>query len=117
EKAEPPAEKSEKKKEEKAAAEKEKEAAPKRDPNAPLAFTTTLSPDALAYDAVSRRFLIADRKARRVAVVDEHSGQVATMVGALGAPGEIVGMAIDAQQGDLWIASNGEDNTVLHKLQ
>jgi hypothetical protein len=50
-------------------------------------------------------------------VIDEHSGQVATMIGALGSPGEIVGMAIDAQQGDLWIASTGEDGPVLHKLQ
>jgi sugar lactone lactonase YvrE len=83
----------------------------------PLSFTTLLIPSALAFDAVSHRYLIADRKSRRVAVVDANTGQVATMVGALGSPGEIVGMAIDAQQGDLWIASSGEDGPVLHKLQ
>jgi len=95
----------------------EKAAAPKKDPNAPLVFTTLLSPGALAFDAVSHRYLIADRKARRVAVIDANTGQVATMIGALGSPGEIVGMAIDTLQGDLWIASMGEDGPVLHKLQ
>lgn len=85
--------------------------------SAPLTFTTLLTPGALAFDAVSQRFLIADRKARRVAVVDANTGQVATMIGALGSPGEIIGMAIDAQEGDLWIASTGEEGSVLHKLQ
>lgn len=95
----------------------EEEPAPKKDPNAPLGFATILSPDALAYDAVSRRFIIADKKARRVAVIDEHSGQVATLVGAQGALGEISGMAIDPSQGDLWVISTGEDGPSLHRMQ
>ena len=40
-------------------------------PVAPLKFTTVLTPSALAYDGVSRRFIIADRAARRIAVIDE----------------------------------------------
>ena len=83
----------------------------------PLSFTTVLTPGALAYDAVSKRFIIADRKARRVAVVDEHTGQVATLVGAQGALGEITGMAIDPQQGDLWVVSVEDAQPTLNRLQ
>ena len=76
-----------------------------------------LKPSALAYDAVSGRYLIADRAARRVAVVDESSGQVTTLVGAQGALGEIGGIAIDPQQGDLWVVSSTPDGAALHRLQ
>jgi outer membrane biosynthesis protein TonB len=82
-----------------------------------LSFTTVLKPTALAYDAVSRRFIIADRQARRIAVVDEHTGQVATLVGEQGALGEIGGMAIDPRQGELWVVTAGADGTVLHRMQ
>ena len=84
---------------------------------APLKFTTVLSPSALAYDAVSKRFIIADRQARRVAVIDEHTGQVSTLVGAQGALGDVGGLAIDASKGDLWVMSAGDDGTTLHKMQ
>jgi hypothetical protein len=86
-------------------------------PKAPLSFTTVLTPTAIAHDAVSQRFLIADRKARRIAVVDGNTGHVATLVGAQGALGDIGGMAIDPRQGDLWVASATEDGATLHKLQ
>ena len=89
----------------------------RRATDAPLSFTTLLKPSALAYDAVSRRYLIADRAARRVAVVDESSGQVTTFVGAQGALGEIGGIAIDPQQGDLWVVSSTPDGDALHRLQ
>jgi hypothetical protein len=86
-------------------------------PKAPLSFTTVLTPTAIAHDAVSQRFLIADRKARRIAVVDGNNGHVATLVGAQGALGDIGGMAIDSRQGDLWVASATDDGATLHKLQ
>ncbi|MBA2303359.1 MAG: hypothetical protein H0W08_12065, partial [Acidobacteria bacterium] len=54
----------------------------RREPGEPLKFTTILTPSALVYDVVSRRFIIADRQARRIAVIDEDTGQVATLVGA-----------------------------------
>ncbi len=82
-----------------------------------MSFTTVLTPTAIAHDAVSQRFLIADRKARRIAVVDGNSGHVATLVGAQGALGDIGGMAIDPRQGDLWVASATDDGATLHKLQ
>jgi hypothetical protein len=88
-----------------------------RAPGAPLKFTTLLTPSALAYDAVSKRFIIADRDARRVAVIDENTGQVSTLVGAQAALGDVGGIAIDARQGDLWIVSAGENGSTLHKMQ
>ena len=100
-----------------------KTAAPKPAPRAaraagaPLKFTTLLAPSALAYDAVSKRFIIADREARRVAVIDENTGQVSTLVGAQGGLGDVGGIAIDARQGDLWIVSAGENGSTLHKMQ
>lgn len=90
---------------------------PRRAPGAPLTFTTILMPSALAYDAVSRRFIMADRVARRIAVVDEHTGLVATLVGAQGALGDIGGIAIDPQHGDLWVVSTTADGAMLHRMQ
>jgi len=89
----------------------------RREPGAALKFTTLLTPSALAYDAVSRRYIIADRAARRVAVIDENTGQVATLVGAQGALGEIGGIAIDAKQGDLWVVASDGDGLRLHRMQ
>jgi hypothetical protein len=87
-------------------------------PEAPLSFTTVLTPAALAYDAVSRRYIIADRKARRVAIVDEHTGQVSTLIGAAGSLGDVGGLAIDPQKGDLWVVSTGDDDApALHQVQ
>lgn len=82
-----------------------------------LAFTTLLSPSALAYDAVSKRYLIADRQARRVAVVDENTGQVSTLAGAAARLGEINGIAIDVRQGDLWVVSTAPEGASLARLQ
>jgi hypothetical protein len=82
-----------------------------------LSFTTLMKPTAMAYDAVSRRYLIADRSARRVSVLDEHSGQLSTFVGSQGSLGDIGGLAIDPQQGDLWVVSASGGDTALHRLQ
>ena len=40
---------------------------------------------------VSKRFIIADRQARRIAVIDENTGQVATLVGAQASSGRSAG--------------------------
>ena len=80
-----------------------------------------LIPDGLAYDAVSRRFLIADRHARKLAVVDEFSQHVATLAGAQAAFGDIEALEIDSRAGDLWVVSSepaaAGSATTLHKLQ
>ena len=88
-----------------------------RAPGAPLKFTTLLTPSALAYDGVSKRFIIADREARRVAVIDENTGHVSTLVGAQGGLGDVAGIAIDARQGDLWVISADDNGSTLHKMQ
>ena len=83
----------------------------------PLSFTTLLKPSALAYDSVSKRYVIADRSARRIAIIDENTGQVSTFAGIQAALGEIGGIAIDPLQGDLWVVSVDDGSTSLHKLQ
>jgi hypothetical protein len=88
-----------------------------RTPGAPLKFSTPLTPTALAYDRVSKRYIIGDRRARRIAVIDENTGQVSTLVGALGGLGDVEGIAIDAQQGDLWVLTSSDDGVSLSKMQ
>lgn len=84
-----------------------------------LRFTTPqFTPAGLAYDAVSRRFVVGDRRGRKLAVVDEFSQHVANLAGAQTSGfGEIAAIEIDARQGDLWVVSNDGSRTALHKLQ
>ena len=97
-----------------------------------LRFTATAStPAGLAYDAVSRRFIVADREARKLTVVDEFSQHVANLASAQSAGfGSIAALEIDTRQGNLWVvstdtgsndpASTASDqalHTTLHKLQ
>jgi hypothetical protein len=91
-------------------------------PAAPLSFDAAgLDPVALAHDAVSRRFVLADRRARRLVVVDEVSRHVVAFVSAesSGFLEELTAVAIDARRGDLWVASAAADgsSSALHKLQ
>ena len=60
----------------------------------------------LAYDAVSRRFIVADREARKLTVVDEFSQHVANLASAQSAGfGSIAALEIDTRQGNLWVVS------------
>jgi len=91
-------------------------------PEDALAFSVPpFSPVGLAYDAVSRRFIVGDRGANRLLVVDEQSHHVTPLVSAASAGfyAAITAFEIDARRGDLWVASvNGEGpDSVLHKLQ
>jgi hypothetical protein len=80
--------------------------------------TLPFNPAGLAYDAVSRRFIIADRRARRLAVVDEFSRHVANLASAQSAGfGDIAAIEIDPRQGDLWVVSGEGGRATLHKLQ
>ena len=89
-----------------------------RSASAALRFTTVLTPSALVYDAVSKRFIVADRKARRIAIIDRTTGQVSTLVGAQGDLGEIGGITIDPQRGDLWAISSAQGHgQQLHRIQ
>lgn len=91
----------------------------------PDAFTfsaPSLRPSALAYDAVSRRFIVSDRDVSRLVVVDEFSHHVATLVsGASAGFGTVTAIEIEPSVGNLWVASvdasSGEERPMLHKLQ
>jgi hypothetical protein len=75
-------------------------------------------PAGLAYDAVSRRFILGDRSGQRLAVVDEFSHKLTTLAGAKGSGfGTLAALEIDPRDGTLWVASNTEDEGRLHKLQ
>lgn len=112
------------------------DARPAASPLAPvesLRFTAAASSLAgLAYDAVSRRFIVADREARRLTVVDEFSQHVANLASAQSAGfGSIAALEIDTRQGNLWVVSTDTASakgsaaqaadqslhTTLHKLQ
>ena len=80
--------------------------------------TLPFTPAGLAYDAVSRRFIVGDRRARRLAVVDEFSRHVANLASARSAGfGDIAAVEIDPRQGDLWVLSADGPRSTLHKLQ
>jgi hypothetical protein len=80
-------------------------------------------PVGLAHDAVSRRFVLGDRKAHRLLVIDEVSRHVVNYVSgsSAGFYDELAAFTIDSRRGDLWVVSNkGEADgsmSVLHKLQ
>jgi hypothetical protein len=97
--------------------------APRDSPDA-LAFDApNLNPFALAHDAVSRRFVLGDRRAHRLLVIDEVSHNVTTYVTAqtAGFYDDLTALTIDVPRGDLWVASaRGEGReraSVVHKLQ
>jgi hypothetical protein len=109
-------------------------AEPGTTPAESLRFTTApFTPAGLAYDSVSRRFIVGDRNARKLAVVDEFSHHVANLASAQSSGfGDIEALEIDPRQGNLWVVSNdaaadrGGDaspksgqagQTTLHKLQ
>ena len=82
-----------------------------------------LDPFALAHDSVSRRFVIGDRRAHRLLIVDEVSKNTVNYVSASSAGfyEELTAFAIDARRGDLWVTSargtGDEAASVVHKLQ
>jgi hypothetical protein len=86
-----------------------------------MRFTTVpFEPAGLAYDAVSNRFIIGDRRDRKLSVIGERSQRIATLAGEDSAGfGEVEAIAIDPREGDLWVAStpDGETSPRLHKLQ
>jgi hypothetical protein len=77
-------------------------------------------PGGLAYDSISRRFLVGDLHARKLLVVGEGSDHVVDLVRADSARfQDVTAIEIDPRRGDLWVVSTGPtDGTgALHKLQ
>jgi len=105
-----------------AAAPERKAAADATGASEALRFSTLLPfvPAGLAHDGVSDRFIVGDRDARKLAIVDDVSHRVATMASAQSAGfGKIDALEIDVRQGDLWVSSTepADGHTALHKLQ
>lgn len=76
------------------------------------------TPAGLAYDGVSRRFIVGDRRGQRLAVVDEFSHQLSTLAGAKGPGfGDVAALEIDPRDGTLWVVSQADEGSRLHKLQ
>jgi len=105
-------------------------------PSAPTAPAAPTAPDslsfdapaatlpvALAHDAVSRRFVLGDRSAARLVVIDEMSHHVVNYASAstAGFYDDLTSFSIDARRGDLWVVSaKGQGDgaaSVVHKLQ
>ena len=77
-------------------------------------------PAGLAFDAVSQRFVIGDALGRKLIVVGIGPGHADDMVRADSAGfDDVVTLGIDAQRGDLWVASAAEasETSSLHRLQ
>ena len=86
----------------------------------PLIFSAAgLAAVGLGYDAVSGRFIIGDRKDRRLLVVGERSGRLASLAGVDAGFDEVSAFEIDAIEGDLWVVSSSSQSrsSTLHKLQ
>jgi len=77
----------------------------------------------LAYDAVSRRFVIGNLPARKLTIVEEGTNRAATLSGNAAQLLNVRALEIDRTQGDLWVVSEGSREgpgsatSELHKLQ
>jgi hypothetical protein len=74
----------------------------------------------LAYDTVSRRFLVGDRLGRKLRVVGEGANHAVDFVRADSAGfRDIAAIEIDGRRGDLWVisAAPADGAGTLHKLQ
>ena len=75
----------------------------------------------LAYDAVSRRFVVGDRLGRKLMVVADGANHAVDFVRAASAGfRDITAIEIDDRRGDLWVVSGATPDdgaSTLHKLQ
>ena len=74
----------------------------------------------LAYDSVSKRFVVGDASGRKLMVVSERSDHATDMVRADSAGfQDVIAVEIDERRGDLWVASaaTAGGESALHRLQ
>jgi hypothetical protein len=72
----------------------------------------------LAYDAVSRRFVVGDARERKLMVVGVDADHATDMVRADSAGfQDVSALDIDDRRGDLWVASTAPSGSALHRLQ
>jgi hypothetical protein len=89
-------------------------------PAEPLKFSAAgVNAVGLAYDGVSGRFIIGDRTDRRLLVLGERSGRLASLAGVDAGFDEVTAFEIDTREGDLWVvsAASGTRSSTVHKLQ
>jgi hypothetical protein len=79
----------------------------------------SIEPAGLAYDAVSRRFIVGDRHENKLVIFDDVFKRVTNMAGAESAGFfGLTALEIDRRRGDLWVAnSSAGRGASLHKLQ
>jgi hypothetical protein len=83
----------------------------------------SFAPGGLAYDAVSRRFVIGNLPERKLTIVAEDTNRSATLTGSTAKLLGVQAIEIDRRNGDLWVVSTGtrkdanERVSELHKLQ
>lgn len=79
----------------------------------------SIQPAGLAHDAVSRRFIVGDRRENKLVIFDDVFKRATDMVGAHSAGFfALSAVEIDHRRGDLWVAnSSGSRGASLHKLQ
>lgn len=89
-----------------------------------LSLSAALEPAGLAYDGVSGRFVVGDRRERKLVVLDERSHHAVDLVRAASAGFyQITAIEIDTRRGDLWVVSADQSNngaspaTALNRLQ
>ena len=94
------------------------EAAPP-DEEALPASLSSIQPAGLAHDAVSRRFIVGDRRENKLVIFDEVFKRATDMVGAASAGFfGLTAVEIDHRRGDLWVANSAAGRAaLLHKLQ
>ena len=73
----------------------------------------------LAYDSVSRRFVVGDRRLNRLIVADLIYKHINDLIGpGSGGFGTLTALEIDGRRGDLWVTSAGDEGkAAIHKLQ
>jgi hypothetical protein len=86
-----------------------------------LRFSTDrFTPAGLAYDAVSRRFVVGDQRGRKLRVVGEGQDHAVDLVRSESAGFyDIRALSIDTRRGDLWVVTSdaaGVEGTV-HRIQ
>lgn len=79
----------------------------------------SIQPAGLAYDTVSRRFIVGDRHENKLVVFDAVFNRATDMVGAESAGFfGLAALEIDRRRGDLWVVnSSAARGASLHKLQ
>lgn len=87
-----------------------------------LAIPAVVGAIAIDYDAVSRRFVLADESSSTLKILDELSGNAMDLVSrGWAAPYRTSAIVIDRRRGDLWVTgshvADGMSRSAMHRLQ